>query len=275
MEAKTNESATETLRTLPGDDIRQIMWRFADRFEYQMLVQSARAVARGPVARLVAEGGRNTHEWTAGKHAVVKSCDEMGITGAFLDPKFGGIAEGPKNLLLSLIAFELSWVDAGAATGSLAGNLAFAPINERGTPEQFDEYMSRMAPPAPGTEGEPLRGAFALTEPLPYVGVDTGAMCGRIRIAEWEDGKEPVVQVEKRGRFITNMDTAGYVTAAVESDDDRIKGSCMVIVEESGPGHVGPGRAYAETGSSTLVDARPDHQRHGAGEPDYRRVHGA
>ena len=46
---------SDSLRTLPGDDVRQIMWRFAERFDLQMLVQSTRAVARGPVARLVAE----------------------------------------------------------------------------------------------------------------------------------------------------------------------------------------------------------------------------
>ena len=57
----------ETMRALPGDDVRQILWRFADRYDLQMLVQSARAVARGPVARLVAAGARNTHEWTAEK----------------------------------------------------------------------------------------------------------------------------------------------------------------------------------------------------------------
>ena len=34
------------------------------------------------------------------------------------------------------MAFELAWVDAGAATGSLAGYLALSPIHERGTPEQ-------------------------------------------------------------------------------------------------------------------------------------------
>ena len=40
-------AVTELLRTLPGDDVRQIMWRFADRYDLQMLVQSARGVARG------------------------------------------------------------------------------------------------------------------------------------------------------------------------------------------------------------------------------------
>ena len=57
----------ETLKTLPGDDVRQIMWRFTDRYDLQMVVQSTRAVARGPVARLVADGARNSHEWTEKK----------------------------------------------------------------------------------------------------------------------------------------------------------------------------------------------------------------
>ena len=55
-------------------------------------------------------------------------------------------------------------------------------------------------------------------------------------MAEWKDGKEPMLQVDKRGRFITNMGYANVVTAAVDSDDPRIKGSCMVILEETDPG---------------------------------------
>ncbi|GAB4321848.1 MAG: hypothetical protein Kow0059_16700 [Candidatus Sumerlaeia bacterium] len=212
------------------------MWRFADRFDLQMLVQSARAVARGPVARLVAGGGRNTHEWTAEKAALFRAFDEGGITGAFLEPEFGGIVEGPKNFALALIAFELAWVDAGAATSSLAGNLAYAPIHERGTEEQRREYMRRMAPVQPGEDRKQWRGAFALTEPLPFVGVDTSMLCGKVRVAEWKEGEEPILHVDKRGRFITNMDMANFVTAAVESDDPRIKGSCMIILEESDPG---------------------------------------
>jgi len=51
-----------------------------------------------------------------------------------------------------------------------------------------------------------------------------------------EEGQEPVLQVDKRGRFITNMGFADFVTAAVDSSDDRIKGSCMVILEETDPG---------------------------------------
>jgi len=226
----------ETLRTLPGDDVRQILWRFADRYDLQMLVQSARSVARGPVARLVAEGARNSHEWTQQKAQLLKAFDESGITAVFMDPEQGGFIEGPKNMALALVAFELSWVDGGAATCSLAGNLALAPIHERGTPEQRDTYMRRAVPPQPGEDRQQWRGAFCLTEPLPYVGVETGLLSGKVRVAEWQEGKEPILQVDKRGRFITNIGFANFVTAAVDSADPRIKGSCMVILEETDPG---------------------------------------
>ncbi len=228
---------TETLRTLPGDDVRQIMWRFADRYDVQMLVQSARSVARGPVARLVAEGERNSHDWTERKAALLKAFDEAGLTSAFMEPEQGGVVAGPKNLLLSLIVFELSWVDAGAATGCMAGDLALSPIHECGTPEQRDFYMRMACPPGPGEPPRKVwRGAFALTEPLPYVGVETGMLAGKVRVAEWKEGQEPILQVDKRGRFITNMGFANFVTAAVDTADPRIKTSCMIILHEDDPG---------------------------------------
>jgi len=230
------ETKKEYLRALPGDDVRQILWRFGDRYDLQMLVQSVRAVARGPVARLVAQGARNTHEWTVDKQELLRAYDESGITGVFMDPSQGGFIEGPKNLALALVAFELAWVDAGAATGSLAGCLALSPIHERGTKEQRELYLSRCAPAQPGEDRKPWRGAFCLTEPIPYVGVDTGLLGGKVRIAQWEEGQEPMLQVEKRGRFITNMGFANFVTAAVESGDPRIKGTLMVILEETDPG---------------------------------------
>src|SRR5208282_3159618 len=226
----------ELLRTLPSDAARQIQWRFSDRYELQMLVQSVRAVARGPVARLVASGGRNSHEWTPAKAELLTAFDESGITAVFMEPEQGGFIAGPKNLALALVAFELGWVDGGAATASLASCLALSPIHERGTAEQQAKYMRLAAPPQPGEDRKPWRGAFCLTEPIPYVGVDTGMLNGKIRIAEWKDGEEPTLQVEKRGRFITNIAFANFVTAAVDSGDERIKGSCMVILEETDPG---------------------------------------
>lgn len=237
-----NKEACTTLRTLPGDDVRQVMWRFSDRFDLQMVVQSTRSVARGVVARLVANGGRNTHEWTPEKNELLGAFDQSGITSVFIDPQYGGYIEGPKNMALALTAFELSWVDGGAATCSLATNLGLAPIHERGTAEQKEIYFTRCVP-QPGKKT--WRGAFALTEPLPFVGVDTGVLSGKVRVEEWKQGKEPILHVDKRGRFITNMPFANFVTAAVESDDPKIKGSCMVILEDTDEG------TY-DAGSNTL-----------------------
>ena len=64
---KTNQPASAvaaTITTLPGDAVRQVMWRYNDRYELQMLIQSARSVARGLVAHLVADGERHSHDWT-------------------------------------------------------------------------------------------------------------------------------------------------------------------------------------------------------------------
>jgi alkylation response protein AidB-like acyl-CoA dehydrogenase len=226
----------KTMLTLPGDSVRQIQWRFAERFDLHMLVQSARSVARGTVARLVAAGERNTHEWTSGKAAMLEAFDRAGITAAFMEPEEGGFISGPKNLALALCAFELAWVDGGAATASLASFLALSPIHERGTPHQVARYKTLAAPPQAGEDRKPWRGAFALTEPIPYVGVDTGMLSGRVTVSEWKDGEEPWLQVEKRGRFITNIVFANFVTAAVNSNDPRIKGSCVVILEDTDEG---------------------------------------
>ncbi len=231
-----SETTPYSLPMLPDDNLRQIMWRFSDRYDLQMAVQSARAMARGIVARLVADGVRNTHEWTPEKAELLKAFDESGLTALYMEPEQGGFIVGPKNLAMALVAFELSWVDAGAATSSLANNLALAPIHEKGTPEQREYYMSKCVPPQPGEDREIWRGAFALTEPLPFVGVDTGVLQGKVRIESWQEGEEPVLKVDKRGRFITNMGFANFVTAAVASDDERIKGTCMVILEETDEG---------------------------------------
>jgi len=234
--ATATEPESKTMHTLPGDAVRQIQWRFADRYDLQMLVQGARGVARSTVARMVAAGERNTHEWTPAKSEMMEAFDRAGITAAFMEPEEGGFIAGPKNLALSLAAFELAWVDGGAATASLASFLALAPIHECGTPDQVVYYKSLAAPPQPGEDRKPWRGAFALTEPIPYVGVDTSVLSGKITVAEWNDGEEPWLQVDKRGRFITNIAFANFVTAAVNSDDPRIKGSCVVILEEEDEG---------------------------------------
>jgi len=219
------------LGALPDDAARRAMWRFADRPDLHRLVEAARRVAQGPVARLVAGGGRGGHEWTAAKQALLEQYDRAGITAIALDARRTTAIEGSRNLALALAAFELAWVDAGAATTVLAHALALAPLDLFGTPGQRERFLEAGAAGAP-----PRHGAFVLTEPLPYAGVDTGMLNGKVRVAEWRPGEEPVLEVEKRGRFITNMAFADVVTAAVASADDRIKGTCLVLLEEGDPG---------------------------------------
>jgi hypothetical protein len=45
MEAIVSEKAPSVLTGFPGDDIRQMMWCFVDRYELHTLVQSVRGVA--------------------------------------------------------------------------------------------------------------------------------------------------------------------------------------------------------------------------------------
>ena len=226
------------------------------------------------MARLVAAGERNTHEWTPLKEEMLEAFDRSGLSAIFMEPEQGGFIAGPKNLALALAAFELAWVDGGAATASLAGFLALSPIHERGTPEQVAHYMSLAAPAQPGEDRKPLRGAFCLTEPIPYVGVDTGMLGGKVRVVRWEEGEEPWLEVDKRGRFITNIATANFATAAVNSDDARIKGTCVVILEETDEGTFERGTPTRKLVHQLSSDGRPGVPHEGAGEPDCGRVHG-
>jgi alkylation response protein AidB-like acyl-CoA dehydrogenase len=238
MSSSVAKAHSETLRTLPGDDVRQIMWRFADRFDLQMVVQSTRAVARGPVARLVAAGARSTHEWTQEKASLLKAFDEAGITAVFLDPEHGGFIQGPKNLALALVAFELAWVDAGAATSSLATCLALAPIHERGTPEQARYLLHGAVFRRPQGEDRKIwRAAFALTEPIPYVGVETGLLNGKS--AHCRSGKKARNPSSKSTSGAGSSPTWASPTSSRPRWIRPIRASrvpAMIILEENDPG---------------------------------------
>ncbi len=222
------------LPALPTDDLRRIMWRWGDRDDLQQLIRSARGVARGLVARLVAEGQRETFQWTPEKGRLLDALDATGVSAIFADPQYGGSIAGPKNLAIALAAYELAWVDGGAATCLVALGLALEPIIALGTEEQKARYLRGSMPSS--SARKPVRGAFCLTEPLPYAGVDTGMLSGKVRIDHAQAGEVPVLHVQKRGRFTNNMDFAGFVVAAVASDDPRIKGTCMIILEEGDEG---------------------------------------
>lgn len=247
--AATGRSEMEwVLPALPTDALRQIMWRFSDRQELQELVLATRSVARGVVARLVAEGERNSCQWTESKSRMLAAFDAAGISSLVVGAEHGGRIAGSRTLARALAAFELAWVDGGAAACSIALGFALAPLAEQATPPQRQEYLERCVARSSAPSSAVQHGAFCLTEPLPYAGVDTGVLSGKVRIAEWEEGREPILLVEKRGRLIGNMDFANFVLATVASDDPRIQGTCMILLEEGDEGTFDRGAVSCKLG---------------------------
>ena len=80
-----NQVERPTMKMLPGDEVRQIMWRFAERYDIQMAVAGARQTARSVVAQLVANGQRFTHDWTPEKQGLFDAFDGSGMTAAALN----------------------------------------------------------------------------------------------------------------------------------------------------------------------------------------------
>jgi len=205
-------------------------------YDLQMLVQGARAVARGPVARLVAAGGRNSHEWTAEKASSPAALRrKRHHRRRFWNREDGGFIAGPKNLALALIAFELSWVDAARPRAGLAGIWAWPRFTNAGRRRQRARYVANAAPLKPGENRKQIRAAFALTEPIPFVGVETACWPAKCASAEWPEGGEHDLQVDKRGRFITNMGFAN-VSPPPSSPTTQAQGQLHGDLEEGDPG---------------------------------------
>jgi len=81
-------------------------WRFADRFDLQMLVQSARSVARGTVARLVAAASATPTSGPRPKQKCLKPSIERSDR-CFMEPEEGGLSPAQKTGLI-LSRFELA-----------------------------------------------------------------------------------------------------------------------------------------------------------------------
>ena len=224
---------------------------------------------------MVAAGERNTHEWTPAKREMMEAFDRAGIPAAFMAAGEGGFIVGPKNLALSLAAFELAWVDGGAATAAwrVFWRWHRSTNAERRSRCVITSVWRRRRRRA--KDRRTWRGAFALTEPIPYVGVDTGVLSGKVRSRVERRRGSPGLQVDKRGRFITNIAFADFVTAAVNSGDPRIKGSCVVILEQGDEGIFDRGTPTRKLVHQLSLHLRPGLQPEGPGQPNHWRIHRA
>ncbi|MGA3080915.1 MAG: acyl-CoA dehydrogenase family protein [Terracidiphilus sp.] len=202
------------------DEVHATLWRIADRAELLKLRDEARLTARETVAPLLAQA-HAARGWTEEKARVLSALDAQGLTGIPASARHG------ITLPLALTVWELASVDAGVATCGLSGSLAQMPIRDFGTPQQRERYLHRA---------DLRHGALCLTEPLPGAGADAISLSGRMALAGAGEDGEALLEIHKRGRFISHMDFAEFVVAAVEGDGKSVRGSALVILE---PGDAG------------------------------------
>jgi len=235
----------------------------------QMLVQSVRAVARGP-GRPPGSPRRPQHpRWTPEKNALLQAFDDPASPPSSWDP---GQAVSSRDLRTS-DALELGlvgpclvlrwpgWMPARYRRWPVA---CASPIHEAAPQEQRDYYMSRCAPAQPGETASPgAAPSPSPTNPLTLASKTRQCSAAKMKIRRGNGkAKNPSCKVEKRGRFITTMGSAKLrQRRRGDSDDPRIKVTCMVILEETRP------RQPVDRG--TLPPAKLRHQLSSTRDPIF------
>src|SRR5688500_9920700 len=152
---------------------------------------------------------------------MVESMKAMGLFGAVLDPKWGGLGLSASTYAKIVMKISTVWM---SLTGIFNSHLMMAMLVEKfGTEEQKARFLPRMA------SGE-LRGALALTEP------DAGTDIAAIRTRAVKEGDHYVVNGTKT--WISNGIEGGCCAVLVRTDPNAQpprKGLSMFIMEK-GPG---------------------------------------
>src|SRR5690349_6007260 len=151
-------------------------------------------------------------------HALVSRMKEMGLFGAVLDPKWGGLGLSASTYSKIVMRISTVWM---SLTGIFNSHLMMAILVQKfGTEEQKARFLPRMA------TGE-LRGALGLTEP------DCGTDLGAIRTKAVKDGEHYVVNGTKT--WISNG-IEGNCCAVLVRTDSKVqpprKGLSMFIMEK-------------------------------------------
>ena len=154
---------------------------------------------------------------------MVESMKAMGLFGAVLDPKWGGLGLSASTYAKIVMKISTVWM---SLTGIFNSHLMMAMLVEKfGTEEQKGRFLPRMA------SGE-LRGALALTEP------DAGTDLSAIRTRAVKEGDHYVVNGTKT--WISNGIEGGCCAVLVRTDANvqpPRKGLSMFIMEK-GPGFI-------------------------------------
>ena len=154
-------------------------------------------------------------------HALVETMKSMGLFGAVLDPKWGGLGLSASTYAKIVMMISTVWM---SLTGIFNSHLMMAVLVEKfGTDDQKARFLPRMA------SGE-MRGGLALTEP------DAGTDLGGIRTRAVRDGDDYVVNGTKT--WISNGIEGNCCAVLVRTDpkaQPARKGLSMFIMEK-GPG---------------------------------------
>jgi len=128
----------------------------------RMIMESARDYAQSKLEPRALKGNQEE----IFDMEIVKEMGSLGLLGATIEPKYGGV--GASQTAYGLIAREVERVDSGYRSFmSVQSSLVMYPISIFGTEEQKERYLPRLA------AGE-IIGCFGLTEP--DHGSDPGSM---------------------------------------------------------------------------------------------------
>ncbi|HJV10409.1 MAG TPA: acyl-CoA dehydrogenase family protein [Burkholderiales bacterium] len=152
---------------------------------------------------------------------MVETMKRMGLFGAVLDPKWGGLGLSASTYAKIVMRISEVWM---SLTGIFNSHLMMAILVQKfGTEEQKKRFLPRMA------SGE-LRGGLALTEP------DAGTDLSAIRLRAAKQGDHYVVSGTKT--WISNGIEGNCLAVLARTDpkaDPPRKGLSMFIMEK-GPG---------------------------------------
>ncbi len=128
----------------------------------KMIMETAREYAQTRLEPRALEGNQDE----VFDLSIAKEMGDLGLLGATIDPKYGGV--GASQTAYGLVAREVERVDSGYRSFmSVQSSLVMYPISVFGTEEQKQKYLPRLA------TGE-IIGCFGLTEP--DHGSDPGSM---------------------------------------------------------------------------------------------------
>jgi len=151
-------------------------------------------------------------------HEMVETMKKMGLFGAVLDPKWGGLGLSASTYAKIVMKISTVWM---SLTGIFNSHLMMAVLVEKfGTDEQKQRFLPRMA------AGE-LRGGLGLTEP------DAGTDIGAVRTRAVKDGDHYIVNGTKT--WISNGIEGNCCAVLVRTDPNaqpQRKGLSMFIMEK-------------------------------------------